>query len=194
MPWSTLVEGDEQPQLTIWVNSSVTRFAKFSPLWQNEYLFFPSFEVLGKLWSVLFMEHFSRRRWTTILARSVSYSVHEGKLFLFQLWVYNFDLLQGQYGCSSAATKVLHADAYYSIAFAGTDWRKISVTNSTAESFREILFRNSVTRFGEILSLWCLWSFMMFHLVLGTILNLLLQIVYGNGQIIFVTNGQILCK
>ena len=49
--------------------------------------------------------------------------------------MYNFDLLQGQYGCSSAATKVLHADAYYSIAFAGTDWRKISVTNSTAESF-----------------------------------------------------------
>ena len=33
------------------------------------------------------MEHFSRRRWTTTLAPLLSYSVHEGKHFLFQLWV-----------------------------------------------------------------------------------------------------------
>ena len=33
------------------------------------------------------MEHFSRRRWTILLAPSVSNPVHEGKHFLFQLWV-----------------------------------------------------------------------------------------------------------
>ena len=32
-------------------------------------------------------EHFSIRRWITLSALSVSYSVHEGKYFLFQLWV-----------------------------------------------------------------------------------------------------------
>ena len=36
------------------------------------------------------MEHFSRRRWTNILAQAVSYSVHEGKQFMFQLWVRYF--------------------------------------------------------------------------------------------------------
>ena len=33
------------------------------------------------------MEHFSIRRWKNIPAPLVSYSVHEGKHFLFQLWV-----------------------------------------------------------------------------------------------------------
>ena len=38
-------------------------------------------------------EHFSRRRWTTIKAPVVSYSVHEGNNFLFQLWVDFFKLI-----------------------------------------------------------------------------------------------------
>ena len=33
------------------------------------------------------IENFSRRRWTTLPAPSVSYSAHEGKHLLFQLWV-----------------------------------------------------------------------------------------------------------
>ena len=36
---------------------------------------------------VQIMEHFSRGRWTTIPAPLLSYSVHEDKHFLFQLWV-----------------------------------------------------------------------------------------------------------
>ena len=34
------------------------------------------------------MQHFTRRRWTTILTLPVSYSVHKGKHFLFQLWLH----------------------------------------------------------------------------------------------------------
>ena len=54
------------------------------------------------------MEYFSR---TTIPALSVSFSVHESKLF-FVLAVsalfLSLDLLWGWYGCSSPATKVIH--------------------------------------------------------------------------------------
>ena len=59
------------------------------------------------------MEHFSRRRWTTIPAPSVSYSVHEVNFFCFscECTISYVDLLQGLYGCSSPATKVLHDKA-----------------------------------------------------------------------------------
>ena len=56
------------------------------------------------------MEHFSRRRWTTIPAISVSCSVHEGNNICFSCectisLVYPIWVL---HGCSSPATKVLH--------------------------------------------------------------------------------------
>ena len=56
------------------------------------------------------MEHLSRRRWTTIPVPWGSYSVHEGKQFLFQLWVDYFLswFTTGLVGCSSPDTKVLH--------------------------------------------------------------------------------------
>ena len=57
------------------------------------------------------MEHFGRRRWTTIPAPLVSYSVHKGKHFLFQLWVDVFLswFITGQVRLFGPVTKVLHA-------------------------------------------------------------------------------------
>ena len=57
------------------------------------------------------MEHLSRRRWATIPAISVSYSVCEVIGFLVNLCVHHFlswFTTRGRYSCSSPSTKVLH--------------------------------------------------------------------------------------
>ena len=66
-----------------------------------------------RLVSIFAIENLSSRRWTTIPAPLVSYSVHEGKHFLFQLWVDYFLswFTMGPVWSSSPATKVLHVFA-----------------------------------------------------------------------------------
>ena len=68
--------------------------------------------LLRQLWSVNWrMEHFGRRRWTTILALSVSYSLNPWRYryFVSALCASSqVDLPPGRYGCSSPSTKVLH--------------------------------------------------------------------------------------
>ena len=49
-----------------------------------------SVEILQFRFNSCGMEHFSRRRLTTIVAPSVSYSVHEVKYCLFQLFLHHF--------------------------------------------------------------------------------------------------------